>query len=912
MAGCIIKSSMPIVEIATKFYFPPARQSLVRRPRLVQRLDRGTHQPLVLISAPAGYGKTTLLSEWYAGPGRDGPLAWLTLDPEDNDPIRFFTYFILALRRLKPGLGEMALSALQSPVPPAPRIILSGLINDLCEIPPPFVLVLDDYHVIEEIAIHQGITFLLDHLPSAMHLVLLTRADPPLPLARLRARNQICEIRTADLRFTPPEVEAFLNQEMKLGLSGDSIQQLELSTEGWIAGLQLAALSMQGRSDIQAFISSFTGSYHYIADFLVEEVLDRQPAAVKDFLLKTCVLERMNAGLCDALTSPGSAQAMLEKLEHNNLFIIPLDDQQNWYRYHHLFADLLQNRLWREHPELVPDLYKRAADWSSQNSLVPEAIKYAMAGTDFDQASVLLERQIPQMQRSGELKTLAGWLGRLPDDLLRQRPYLSIAYAWALAYSSGAPDKVEHLLQNASQVIGTRSPSAEARDLLGQIACIRANVAVFLGDNPLAIQLCAQAESMLAEENTSLRSYTALMEGDAYWMMGDGESAQRALDVAIRLSRNDNDLQTALTALNYQARLMVAHGKLRQAKGIYEEALQFANAAGGAQWPACGVILVGLGMLHWEQNDPGPALDCLTKGLQLAIQADDIDSLLFGYTALARVYRACGEVNQANRMLENAGRLTQETKLARDRYRVAARQAGIMLESGNLQEALQWSEELTRCVAEYSQHSASAELSPMRIADQIMQARIKLAQGMPGIAEQILSVLLPPLEASGRWRSVIEALALQAMACQAQGEMELAIRFLTRALQIAAPEGFVRLLVDEGKPVELLLHRIRAQSASMQAYVVRLLKAFEPLTLQPEVYETRPETLSQSQLIEPLSERELEVLGLVSQGYSNQDIARQLVIAVGTVKRHTANIFTKLDVRNRTEAVARARQLNLL
>lgn len=903
---------MPITLLATKFYCPPVRESLVSRPRLVDGLNAGVRRPLVLISAPAGYGKTTLLSEWRASKGQGYPLAWLTLDAEDNDPICFLTYFISALKQLYTGLGEAVIPALQSPRPPSGETVLASILNELCELDQHFALVLDDYHNIEEATVHKAITFLLDHLPPSMHLVLLTRTEPLLPLSRLRGRNQLYEIGADELRFTAEEAEIFLNQVMSLGLSAGNLKILEQSTEGWIAGLQLIALSMQGRGDVNQFIASFKGSYHYIADYLVEEVLNRQSDEVREFLLKTSILDRMNGSLCDVLTGAANGQEILEMLEHNNLFIVPLDDEQIWFRYHHLFAELLQNRLWREYPGRVLGLYSLAADWCNQHGFISEAIEYSITSGDLEHAAQLIDLNASPLQKRGELGTLARWLGGLPEEMIRARPRLCISYAWALAYSSGSPDTVDKYLKYAEQAIEGEIQSMEIQDLRGQVACIRANVAVFMGNNLLALQLCEEAQKLLAESNAGLRSYTALMAADASWMMGDGDKALFALGEAIHYSRSICDLLTALISMNYLARILIAHGRLRQAHTVYQDAFQLATDLGGQNWPAIGVIYIGLGMLVWELNDAVAAKDYLTRGIELASLANDVDSLLFGYTTLARIHQAEGEADLARQMLEQAQRVSRETKLPRDRYRVAARQAELTLAKGDIAGATDWTRDLTNSVSGYFGDSPIPPLSPLHISEQAMLARLLISQAKPDEAVKLLTNLLVPLEKAGRIRGMIEGLALQALALQAMGDIKQAVSTISRALTVAEPEGFIRLFIDEGKPMAQLLDRIQVEGTGLKAYVSKLLTAFEP---EEPRYETRrPSLVSMPEhlLVEPLSTRELEVLHLIATGCSNSDIARELVIAIGTVKRHTANIFNKLDVRNRTEAVARARELDLL
>ena len=527
--------------LATKLYIPPPRPNVVLRPRLITRLNEGLHGRLTLISAPAGFGKTTLLSEWIAG--CKWPVAWLSLDESDNDPSQFLTYLVAALQTIDNDMGAGMLSILQSPQPRPAELFLTSLINAVAQAPQEFILALDDYHRIEARPIHNALTFLLDHLPPQMHLAIVSRSDPPLPLARLRGQRTLTELRAADLRFTPDEAATFLNQVMRLDLSAADVAALETRTEGWIVGLQMAALSMQGRADTASFIRAFTGSHRFIIDYLVEEVLQRQVERVRDFLLQTSILDRLSGPLCDAVSGQGDGRAMLEALERGNLFVVPLDEERHWYRYHHLFADMLQARLTREQPDQAPLRHRRASEWYEQNGLPSDAIRHALAAEDFERAADLVELAWPAMRRSRQEATVLGWVKALPDKLIRARPVLSVVSAWALL-DGGELEAAEARLRDTERWLGTaadmrerpEAPSAgmgvaemvvvdqeQFRSLPASIANARAYRAQALGDVAGTVTYARRALDLLPEGDYYERGTTAALLGLAYWASGNLE-----------------------------------------------------------------------------------------------------------------------------------------------------------------------------------------------------------------------------------------------------------------------------------------------------------------------------------------------------------------------------------------------------
>jgi LuxR family maltose regulon positive regulatory protein len=889
--------------LKTKLYIPPVRPDLVPRPRLVERLNAGLQRKLALISAPAGFGKTTLLSEWVANCGR--PLAWVSLDEGDNDPARFWAYFIAALETLQADVGQSTLALLRSSPSPPLEAILTTLINAAATIPGDFVLVLDDYHVIESQPIHEAIAFLLDHLPSQMHLVIASRSAPPLQLARLRARGQLVELHAADLRFTPDEAATFLNRVMGLNLAVEHIATLEARTEGWIAGLQLAALSMRGREDIPGFIAAFSGSQRYILDYLVEEVLQRQAESVQTFLLQTSLLERMTGPLCDALTDTGSGQAMLDRLERANLFVVPLDDGRHWYRYHRLFADFLRARLRQMWPDQVPDLHRRASEWYEQSGQIAEAIDHALSAGDFERTARLVEQAAEATLMRSEFATLLRWFEALPEEAMRARPILRV-YRVGLQMVNGQPQEViEAQLQEAVQADTDGS-------ILAGATAIRAFIAAHQGDARQSVELARQALELLPEESLFLRSSVAGFLGLGYLYTGDIVAADRVLDEAIRIGRKVGNLLTVVVSLCHLAELSVLQGQLRRARAFYDQALEVGADGQGRARPIACLALMGLGQLLREWNDLGAATRHFEEGIELSRKWGEVGAVQ-GYVGLALVSQARGDAEGARRAIQKARQLAAEFDATeKDILLVTMCQVRLWVAQGDVGAVLRWAEERGVSRGELEKEAASASLPLYRALEYVALARLLVAQGRFEEVPELLESLLQVAEAAGWMGLVIEALALRALALRGRGKTPQALTALQRALSLAEPEGYVRIFVDEGQPMaELLsaLSRQRSPADSLQIYVSKLLSAFE---LESSKLQLGGSPVRPSALIEPLSERELEVLRLVAAGLSNREVAERLVVAVSTVKTHVNNIYRKLDVSTRTQAVARARELNLL
>jgi LuxR family transcriptional regulator, maltose regulon positive regulatory protein len=901
--------------LTTKLYIPPVRTGLVSRPRLVERLKGGLTGKLTLISAPAGFGKTTLLSGWI--PQSERYVAWLSLDDSDNDPIRFWIYFISALQLLQPSLGEKALLLLQSPQPPPSELILTTLLNELVAFPDDFALILDDYHLIESLAIHEGLTFMLDHLPPTMHLLITTRLDPPLPLSRLRSRGQLTEFRAVDLRFTPEEATIFLNEVMGLSLSAEAVAALESQIEGWIAGLQLAALSMQGRQDITGFIEAFTGSHRFILDYLTDEVLERRPKGTKNFLLQTSILDHLCAPLCDAVTGQSDGQMTLERLEQANLFIVALDDERRWYRYHHLFAEVLRARLQQAQPGSVPELYRRASVWYEQQGLLAEAITLAVAAADLEQVARLVEQHGPHLTQRGQVHTVLGWLNALPEALVRSRASLCLVHAQTLMFA-GRLEAANARLDDAEQCIQTETPANQVQRIRGQVALFRAIMARFYGNLAHSVVLSHQALEVLPKALANLRTVALLNAARIYLVSGEVTPANEQLLIEaitqIRLLSNQVAIMTGLTNL---ARLQTLQGRLRQATKTYAEAAQ---VAGGPDVLRALIgslaYYAGLGDLLREQNDLDEAERLLGQGLDATTQLFDADLVALCYRALAQLKQTQGDTVGAIKTLDEFVQLARQRKLFETLIAQAlATRARLQLAQGNLTAALLWVDERGL--------SVEGEPSYLHELEYLALVRVRLAQGRlnpagPHLPEalRLLAWLLPAAEASERMGSRIEILSLRALALQAQDDLSGALTTLERALLLAEPRGYVRLFVDEGAPMAMLLQEAYTHGIT-PSYASKLLAAFgigeqDNKAAEERQGSSRPPQSSASLLVEPLSPRELELLHLVAAGQTNLQIAQKLFVAVGTVKKHLNNIFGKLEVGNRTQAIARARELDLL
>jgi ATP/maltotriose-dependent transcriptional regulator MalT len=895
--------------LSTKLFIPPPRTNLVSRPSLVARLNARLDRKLTLITAAAGFGKTTLLSEWI--PQSPRCVTWFSLDEGDNDSTRFWTYFISSLQGLRPDLGASALALLQSPQAPSINSILTALINDVIAFQDTFAIVLDDYHVIKSQPIHEAVTYLIAHLPANMHVIVATRTDPPLPLARLRARDKLTEIRAKNLRFTMEETASFFTREMGEKLTSEDVAMLGERTEGWIAGLKIAALSMQGREDVADFVRTFSGSHRHILGYLADEVINQRPAGTLDFLLQTSILDRLCGPLCDAVTGGSNGQAMLENLEHANVFITSLDDEGKWYRYHHLFAEVLQGRLRQSRPGEAPKLHQRASEWFEGNGLIGEAIEYALRGQDWNRAVYLIEPNMDAAQLRGEIFTLLRWLGALPDEAIREHPILGLSHALMLTIVDEFRDAekrlevVEHALRSSPL-----SDPDEQSALLGQLAAVREASALMLeysGEEILAAG--REALRLLPESDLARRGYALNLMGCAYYLqLGDVESAERAFQEALPLSRAAGDAFSELQIQVHLSQMRAVQGRLRAAEEPCTELMRLGTQPGWENIPAAGLGRIMLGRILYERNDLTGAQEGLTRGIAEVEGFSLKRAEIIGCILLTRVKLALRKMDQVRETLERAWDTIQRYNLKQITIPASAYHARLLLQMGDLKEATRWAATL--------ELPTDGPLNPALEYDYITLSRVKLAQGQIAEARQLLTRLLPPAEEAGRIGRLIELLALQALVAFVQQEKAEALAALERALILGEPEGFVRSFVDEGEQMRQLLldyqtvikkkigDGIDNQFPRLLTYIDRLLAAFSQ--------GTPVEKPKQDGLPEPPSERELEILRLIAAGRSNQEIADILVIAVSTVKSHINNLYGKLGADRRTQAIAIARDLDLL
>jgi LuxR family maltose regulon positive regulatory protein len=902
--------------LSTKLYIPPRRPGLVPRPRLVARLDEALRlqHRLILVSAKAGMGKTTLVSDWLHG--QEPPAQWLSLDGSDDDPRRFLDYLVAVFGQA--GLHSK-LNHLEAPQLPPAEALATELINEVTSTGTRLLLVLDDYHLIQNEWIHQAVGFLAEHQPPEMHLVLITRVDPPLPLARLRGRGQITEIRDHDLRFTAEEAARFL-QVMGLELSAETVSTLERRTEGWVVGLQMAAISMRGRKgddDLAAFLEAFGGTNRYVLDYLTEEVLNQQPPAIQDFLFETSILSRMCAGLCDAVRfgkaeSPGGSpaivarsrgdardsQAILAELERTNLFLTPLDDERRWYRYHHLFADLVQSTLkQRRSVEEVRELHRRASRWHQGRGFLEEAMIHAMAAQDYERAASMIDENVVSLLSHSEAPVLLGWIDRLPEPIVRGRPWLDIYRAYTLALS-GRPDEAEPLLQDVETRIQPDMP--QAADYRGTIAAIRSYTANLWGDMERVVEMATLAEKQLPEEHLIARGMANYALAVTYWASDDMDSAIAASLTMFEIGKRLDRLLIAVTALCDVASAKKVQGQLRQSQEYYDRAHRWLEERNGLDSRVRCVYQVGWAdsLLQWNRLEA--AYEHAVTGIEYCQRFGAPSEMTWGYVTLMRVLQAWGDSEGALDALFHAEQVLQAHRVRQAlRVELETKRVALWLAVGDVDAARRWA----ACCSGGSER------------EQIAVAQLNLAEGRASEALHLLERQRALAEAGGRNGRLIEILGLQALALQAQGRPEEASAALLQALSLGRPEGYVRVFLDLGWPLYELLEWLVPGAPFAGDYVRDLLAAFrrEREAQRSRGAEATPLILTPAEtLADPLTDRELEVLHLLAEGLSNKEIGRRLVIAPSTVKQHLKNIYGKLDVHSRTQAVARGRELALL
>jgi LuxR family maltose regulon positive regulatory protein len=905
------------VLLATKLHVPRPQPGFVPRPRLAQALSDGLARGRMLVCAPAGSGKTALLADWARGSGR--PVAWLGLDAGDSDPARFWRYVVAALDRARPELAGRV-----GP-PPSGSVegLVTALVNELAADPgaDEVLLVLDDYHLIDSGPVHESVAFLLENLPPGLAVVMSGRADPPLPLARLRARGQLAELRAADLRFTDQEAAALLGEAAGPTLPGTAVAALVARTEGWAAGLQLAGLSLRGQANPAGFVAAFSGSHRFVLDYLADEVLDSQPGPVRAFLLETSVLERLTGELCDAVTGRAGSQAMLIDIERAGLFLVPLDEVRGWWRYHHLFADLLRARLQAEQPGRVEALHRAAAAWSQEHDLADDAVRHALAAGDAAWAARLVERHVEELLGRSEGATLRRWLCALPAEAVRDRPRLCLAQAYAAAQGFQV-EALEALLDDAERAVEVSGDEPYERSLgppqgdsvlanvPAGIAFLRASLARLRGDAALAADYNQRALAQLGEDDWLMRSFVAWNRAAADWLAGRLGPAERGLAqvLAERRAAGESVASFLPMRVGYDlGEVQRARGNLDAALATCRQALEMAGHSG--QSALTGPAYVGLAHVLYERNELNAALDHATRGVTLCRQLAFTPPLATGLGLVARIRQAHGDAAGALEAMGEAGQAEPSPQVTALLNPVPSQRARLLLAQGDVDAAAQWATEAGL--------SPGDEPDYPREPAYLVLARVLLAHNDPGAALALLDRLLGAAASQDRVGSVIEIQALRALALAACGDQTSARGALTEALTLAGRHGYIRVFADEGAPMRALLTRLPVARPDQQnvadrvrpGYLAALLRACGPSGAVPQRIRA---AAAPPGLAEPPTDRELEVLRLLAAGKSNQRIAHDLVVALDTVKKHVTHLLGKLGAANRTEAVARARQLGLI
>lgn len=892
--------------IATKIAAPQAAPALIARPEVVARCLASIERSCAIVAAPAGFGKTTVLitaSEELRTRGWD--VAWVTIEETERDPVRFWSYALAALDAARPGIGDAARRLLATPRPQAIELVLTALINELASATAPFALVLDDYHRAATPASDAGLAFLIEHAPAALHLVIATRADPTLPLARLRAQGRVAELHAADLRFSEEDAGHFLRETMHVSLPADQLAWLEERTEGWVAGLQLAALSLRDASDVPNFVADFSATSaaattpRFIAEYLIDEVLDHQPEDVQHFLLRTAPLERMSAPLCDAVTERNDSAAMLTRLMQAQLFVTPLDAGRTWYRYHHLFADVLRERLARSAPDVLERCHRRAADWLRQQGAYDEAIHHLIAARAFTEAATLMEGEGEQLILRGETAGLVAWVRALPREVALAHPHLCTLFAVGLFLQGEGTEAAAWLDELERHLAETGSPSSE---IAGEIAVVRAILLFIGGDFASGAALAGEAIKRLSPGNQLLYGL-ALWLTNVVGMLGEEnlfETEQTMAEIAEESLRAGNVL-VAFMALITKAGIEMYQGCLHRAAQTSREALRLVPSTNGEELPIVAMAYCFLGELRREWNDLDGAEDDLRHGLTVARGLGSGELVNDGYISLAMVQAAYGNYDKALATFEDLRHLIRTQQLASwDLNQLEMMRVRVLIADGQIADAARWAE---ACRRSRQGQGSEPELVFFRELEDLALAHVSLAQGCAGEVITPLEAVAAQASATGRTRNLLEAKMLLARARWMLDERDVALRELDASLTLGAPENFMRMYLDEGEPLaDLLAAYVARHPASRErTHAVKLLAAFGRVVELPAA----------SQSIS-LSQRELEVLRLLVMGRSNDAIAGELVVARSTVKWHVAQIYRKLGVTGRVQAVARARELRLI
>lgn len=891
-----MSASIPETLLTTKFHLPPQHAEIVSRPHLIERLNTITPGKLALVTAPAGFGKTTLVADWINNllpESYQGRVAWLSLDNADNAPLQFWSYVIATIQRVSPSLGRTLLPSLlaAAPLPPI-ESLLTALINEITLDGQPLLLGLDDYHEITNPEIHRAIAFLVENLSPNLYLVILSREDMPFSVSRYRVSGKLIEIRAADLRFSQAESAAFFNDLLSMALSSDDIQDLNTRTEGWVAGLQLAALSLKSTDDKSAFIQAFKGSHRFLTDYLIDEVLSRQTPTIQQFLWRTAILDRFCVEVCDELTGSGNSHEVLRHLEQANLFIIPLDDERRWFRYHHLFAEFLRLRLYEHEKQKIDELYQRSIQWFKQAGLLREALQYALKAQDYEQAVELMDTLAPEILEHDNHMLLIQWAAELPLALAAQQPLLCAYVGWAYLLS-GQLNKTRHWLDTAEANIPQSNP-AKGQIIRGYVFAHRAYIVFMQGDYTTTLDYAQQALSLLPSENKAIRARTITCLGNAYNYAGQLAEAKESFQEAISIAREIGSLSLALFSYCSLGEVFRDEGRLSDAQNAYHQLLLFAEELTGQQEiPLTGFAIFELGVIARERNELDDALEKIQEGVALCRQWQQGEALAIGLLELAETYRLQGAFAESEASIDDARQIAAKISpwAANLAEGFAARLA---LSRGEVAKAVQWAEQT-------GLNQTGCELGFERISDCLPLIRLHIATGHLQKALTLTKHLIARDKTTGRMGRVLDQLTLQAAALIELDETDQALQALAEAIEIASPEKIIRPFLDEGPRLVPCLHKLPPSP-----YCDQLINILESRLQIPT-----PES-GQTSLVEPLNEREISILRLMAAGRSNSEIADELYLSVNTIRWYAGQIYSKLGVKNRSAAAAQARKLSIL